>query len=141
MSDLVVSSAIQHRIRELGVLSYPHECCGLLVGFEKETRRVVTGIRPVENQRTDSLHNRFAIDSRILLMAERELEQDGILGFYHSHPDALPQPSDYDLQWAWPWYSYLIVSVVAGQASQMKSWRLLDDRSRFEVETLLNETL
>jgi proteasome lid subunit RPN8/RPN11 len=59
-----------------------------------------------------------------------------LLGFYHSHPDHPARPSQYDLDHAWPFFSYIIVSVRAGVPEGMTSWRLRDDRSGFDPEDL-----
>ena len=45
-----------------------------------------------------------------------------LLGFYHSHPDHPARPSQYDLDHAWPSFSYVIVSVMAGEPADMRSW-------------------
>ena len=57
-----------------------------------------------------------------------------LIGWYHSHPDHPARPSEFDREHAWPWYSYVIVSVAAGQPQDMTSWRLADDRSHFLPE-------
>jgi len=72
-------------------------------------------------------------DSARLPTRERGLE---LIGWYHSHPDHPPLPSEYDRAHAWPWYSYVIVSVTDGEAKQMLSWRLTDDRLRFTPEEI-----
>ena len=59
-----------------------------------------------------------------------------LLGFYHSHPDHPARPSQYDLDHAWPFFSYVIVSVRGGTAEDMTSWRLREDRSAFDQESL-----
>jgi proteasome lid subunit RPN8/RPN11 len=59
-----------------------------------------------------------------------------LLGFYHSHPDHPAEPSQFDLDHAWPNLSYLIVSVRQGQPKEARSWRLKPDRSAFEEEFL-----
>jgi proteasome lid subunit RPN8/RPN11 len=70
--------------------------------------------------------------------AERRATESGcaLLGFYHSHPDHPARPSHYDLDHAWPFFSYIIVSVRAGKPEAMTSWRLREDRSRFDPERL-----
>jgi proteasome lid subunit RPN8/RPN11 len=60
-----------------------------------------------------------------------------VIGFYHSHPDHPAVPSQFDLDHAWPVYSYLIVSVIQGQSAELTSWELVEDRSRFEAEPLV----
>ena len=59
-----------------------------------------------------------------------------MIGWYHSHPDHPARPSDYDRDHAWPWYSYIIVSVQSGVPQDMTSWRLEDDRSGFLEEKI-----
>jgi proteasome lid subunit RPN8/RPN11 len=59
-----------------------------------------------------------------------------VLGFFHSHPDHPARPSAFDLEHAWPYYSYLIVSVVDGKVAGIASWRLAADRTRFDPEPL-----
>jgi proteasome lid subunit RPN8/RPN11 len=59
-----------------------------------------------------------------------------LLGFYHSHPDHPARPSQYDLDHAWPFFSYVIVSVQKGESRDMTSWRLREDRSAFDQEDL-----
>ena len=59
-----------------------------------------------------------------------------LLGFYHSHPDHPARPSQYDLDHAWPFFSYIIVSVRGGVPEDMTSWRLQEDRSAFDQEDL-----
>jgi len=59
-----------------------------------------------------------------------------VVGFFHSHPDHPASPSAFDLEHAWPYYSYLIVSVGRGRVADARAWRLATDRSRFEPETL-----
>ena len=60
-----------------------------------------------------------------------------LLGFYHSHPDHPARPSQYDLDHAWPFFSYIIVSVAGGVPQDMTSWRLRDDRSTFDPDDLV----
>ena len=66
----------------------------------------------------------------------RATEGGDLLGFYHSHPDHPARPSQYDLDHAWPFFSYIIVSVQKGEPQDMTSWRLREDRSAFDQEDL-----
>jgi proteasome lid subunit RPN8/RPN11 len=70
--------------------------------------------------------------------ADRAAEARGldVVGWYHSHPDHPARPSEYDREHAWPWYSYIIVSVTKGVAGEMTSWRLQDDRAGYEKERI-----
>ncbi len=115
---------------------YPNECCGILVGSVEGGQKTVTQLLVTQNQRKDSLRNRYLIDPSVLYRVESELRGTGksILGFFHSHPDAPARPSLYDQEHAWPWYSYLIVSVMAGKTADRTVWQLKPDRSGFEQE-------
>ena len=118
--------------------AYPEEGCGVLLGRELDGRRLIERVVGFENQREDSRHNRYLISPEQFLAAEmqgRELGLD-VLGFFHSHPDHPARPSTFDLEHAWPYYSYLIVSVLAGRVADWRSWRLAEDRSQFEPEPL-----
>jgi proteasome lid subunit RPN8/RPN11 len=126
------------RIRAHLCRIYPDEGCGVLLGRDGEGAREVVGVVPLENRHGDSLHNRYLVAPEQFLAAERAARNAGIevIGFFHSHPDHPPRPSAFDLQHAWPYYSYLIVNVTRGEAAEARSWRLVDDRSRFEEERL-----
>lgn len=126
-------------IRRHGEASYPHECCGLLLGQfageERETREVF----PMRNANTASPENRFDFDPQEHLAAQRQARERGleVVGFYHSHPNHPARPSQYDLEHAaWPGYSYLIVRVQQGQAQDINSYELAEDRSHFIQEPI-----
>lgn len=118
--------------------AYPEEGCGALLGRDEGERRLIERVAPFENRREDSRHNRYLIAPEQLLVVERDARAAGldVLGFYHSHPDHPAMPSAFDLEHAWPYYSYLIVSVVNGRPADARAWRLVADRSRFEPEKL-----
>ncbi len=116
---------------------YPYECCGLLLGRYEAEGKIVTETHPISNAREESAkRNRFLIQPEELLRGEqyarsRELE---IVGFYHSHPDSPARPSQYDLEHAWPTYSYIIVSTSEGGSGDLFSWEQEPDRSKFNPE-------
>ena len=135
-------------IQEHGERDYPHECCGLLIGrFSEGGHKTVFEIYPISNAREEEhKRNRFLIRPEELLRGERYARQHEleVTGFYHSHPDCEAQPSKYDLEHAWPTYSYIIVSVREGYAVELRSWELEVGRSQFnreEMETLKGVTL
>jgi proteasome lid subunit RPN8/RPN11 len=121
-----------------GEETYPHECCGFLLGRRDGDRKRVEGVRRAGNARDDSPRNRYLITPEEMLHAERDARQAGqvILGFYHSHPDVPARPSQYDLEHAWPVYSFVIMSVQKGKAVEMFSWVLVEDQSRFDEEAI-----
>jgi proteasome lid subunit RPN8/RPN11 len=130
------------RIREHGAETYPHECCGALLGSEREGEREVAEIVPLTNQSNDSPRNRFSITPEDVRDAEAAARKAGLdlIGWYHSHPDAPARPSEFDREHAWPWYSYMIVSVEAQVPREMNSWRLADDRSHYDAEEIQIDT-
>ena len=129
-----LSKRLLHQIHLHLESGYPNEACGVMLG----KHGVVTEIASADNERTDSARNRYLIDPLAYMKIERGADQRGleVLGIYHSHPDVAAWPSQFDLDHAWPNFSYLIVSVVKGKAVESNSWRLRDDRSAFEREAV-----
>jgi proteasome lid subunit RPN8/RPN11 len=136
---LRLSQELAERIRAHGVKTYPNECCGALLGSDGDASRKVVEILPLENQRDDSPRNRFAITPHDVREAEEVARRAGLelIGWYHSHPDAPARPSEFDREHAWPWYSYVIVSVRERVPQEMNSWLLADDRSHYESEEIV----
>jgi proteasome lid subunit RPN8/RPN11 len=136
---ITISKQQLDEIREHGVRDYPYECCGLLLGRYTAEGKVVTETYPISNAREESAkRNRVLITPEELMRGERyaasrDLE---VVGFYHSHPDSHAVPSNYDLEHAWPTYSYIIVSTRADQATDLFSWEQQEDRSRFNQEEI-----
>ena len=50
-----------------------------------------------------------------------------MLGFYHSHPDHPARPSETDRLAAWPFYSYVLVSIMKAKPAEMTSWTLYQE--------------
>jgi proteasome lid subunit RPN8/RPN11 len=127
-----------------GESDYPHECCGLLLGsFAAGGLKAITEVYPISNAREEQAkRNRFLIRPEELMRGEQYAEKRGldVVGFYHSHPDHPAVPSGYDLEHAWPLYSYIIVSVSDGAAQDLRSWEMKPDRSRFTEEEILAVT-
>ena len=126
---LKLGRATYDSIRRHGEETYPHECCGVLLGrVEDDGSRVVTSAARCGNTRTDSAHNRYNIDPRELVRAQREGRERGedIVGFYHSHPDHTARWSSTDLAEAhWFGCSYVITSVENGAAAITNSFELI----------------
>jgi proteasome lid subunit RPN8/RPN11 len=139
--SIVVSEGHLDEIRRHGEADYPHECCGLLIGsFGGDGRKVTEEIFPISNAREEAAkRNRFLIAPEDLLRGEKHARKLGrdVVGFYHSHPDHPAVPSQFDLDHAWPVYSYIIVSVKEGKAADVFSYEMRSDRSRFDSEDLL----
>jgi proteasome lid subunit RPN8/RPN11 len=121
-------------IRRHGEETFPHECCGALIGKDD----VVTAAVPLPNTTEEGPRRRFLVRPSDYMAAERAASTHGgdLLGFYHSHPDHPARPSQFDLDHAWPNFAYVIVSVMSGHAADMTVWYLKEDRSSFDEGTL-----
>jgi len=138
---LQLTSEQQSAIATHGVLDYPYECCGLLLGhFASDGAKVCAELFPISNAREEAAkRNRFLIRPEELLRGEQRAAAKGldIVGFYHSHPDHPAVPSAYDLEHAWPVYSYIVVAIKSGHAEELRSWEMQTDRTRFDEEEIL----
>jgi proteasome lid subunit RPN8/RPN11 len=109
--------------------TYPHECCGFLLGGFDDV--LVRQVRRATNQNTDRT-DRFIISAAEY--AQTQFAADGagleIIGVYHSHPDWPPIPSQTDMESAWEEVYYLIVSVHEGMPLDTNVWRLTSDGLR-----------
>ena len=134
---LHLTPATEQAIRQHAESSYPHECCGAMLG--SADGRVLEAM-PLENVTTEERRRRFLVSPEAYRAAEQRADATGaaLVGIYHSHPDHPAEPSATDLAAAWPNLSYLIVSVQSGRVVAMRSWRLRADRSRFDEETVLS---
>ena len=136
MSDrrLTISARVDEAIRRHGEETYPHECCGALVGRGDGVIDAVA----LPNTTEEGPRRRFLVRPSDYRLAERRATELGgeLLGFYHSHPDHPAKPSQYDLDHAWPTFAYVIVAVAAGASQAMTVWFLKDDRSIFEEGSL-----
>jgi proteasome lid subunit RPN8/RPN11 len=119
--------------------AYPEECAGAIVGMDVGEIKIVVDVWRAENVHEDERSRRFLIEpTKIREFEERVAEMDmDLLGFYHSHPDHLAEPSDYDREHAWPYYSYVIASVGGDGVQEMRSWVLKHDRSGYEEEPIV----
>lgn len=140
MPGLALPTVVDAAVRAHGRETFPHECCGALLGRDG----VVHEAFALANTTEEGPRRRFLVRPDDYRMAEtraREADLD-LLGFYHSHPNHPARPSQYDLDHAWPSFSYVIVSVMAGEDQLLTSWRLKADRSAFDEESVtLNSSL
>jgi proteasome lid subunit RPN8/RPN11 len=131
---LTITAAVDQAIRAHGQQTYPHECCGALLGRDDRATDLVA----LPNTTEEGPRRRFLVRPLDYQQAERRATELGVelLGFYHSHPDHPARPSQYDLDHAWPTFAYIIVAVAQTVATDMTVWFLKDDRSSFEEGTL-----
>ena len=136
---ITIANEQLNEIREHGVRDHPYECCGLLLGRFSAEGKIVQETYPISNAREESAkRNRFLIEPVELMRGERYAREHDleIVGFYHSHPDSPAAPSLYDLEHAWPTYSYIIVKTLADEATDLFSWEQEPDRSKFNQEEI-----
>ena len=135
---LKIGNELLQRIHAHGLETYPHECCGAILGRDDEYSREVLDLLPLANRRNDSPRNRFEVTPDDVRLAEKTASEKKIelIGWYHSHPDAPARPSEFAREHAWPWYSYIIVSVLKGAPADTTSWRLHDDRAAYDPEAI-----
>lgn len=123
--------------------TYPHECCGLLLGKIVDGVKVLVEVLPVANLREEEAkRNRYLISSEERFRAELAARKRGlgVIGCYHSHPDAPAKPSEFDREHApFPVESFMIVSVQDGISQKLTSWVLSDDRAVFHPEEIIEE--
>jgi len=136
LAVIVIADELRKQIEREGAEAYPNECCGIMIGVDVGGKRIVQRLEKVENQfEAGERYHRFSITPRDLLKADKRAGEEGklVLGFYHSHPDHPARPSEYDRSHAWPFYSYVIVSIMERKAADMMSW-MLDDATEQFVE-------
>lgn len=131
---IVLPKDVDAAIRAHGREAFPHECCGALLGRDGVVREAYA----LPNTTEEGPRRRFLVRPGDYRAAEQRARDAGLdlLGFYHSHPDHPARPSQYDLDHAWPSFSYVIVSVMAGEDRALTSWQLQADRSAFDEETV-----
>jgi proteasome lid subunit RPN8/RPN11 len=129
-----LTAAVDAAIRAHGRETFPHECCGAMLGKDGVVREALA----MPNTTEEGPRRRFLVRPGDYRVAEQRARDTGLdlLGFYHSHPDHPAKPSQYDLDHAWPSLSYVIVSVMGGADALLTSWRLKDDRSAFDEEAV-----
>ena len=139
---LKVSNPVYEAMREHGEETYPHECCGVMLGHGDETMNEVVEVVRAGNTRTDTAHNRYHIAPQELIRIQRQGREKGldIVGFYHSHPDHPAQWSPTDFAEAhWLGCSYLIMAIEKGAARQTNAFRLTgesEEAKKFEPEPI-----
>ncbi len=120
--------------------TFPEECCGFLLGPSTEPRRIAE-VRRATNVVETNRERRYVIDPRETLQVERSLDGTGheILGFYHSHPNHPAAPSEFDRGHAWPWYAYVILSIVDRVPKDLRAWSLDGEAQTFRPDELTIE--
>ncbi len=135
--DVVVESSAWSEILDHARNEYPDECCGFLVGSDRNSRppagRSVLRTIPARNRSSSTRSRRYLITSEDLLRVEQTLDgtDQAVVGFYHSHPDHPARPSEYDRDHAWPWYTYVVLAVRAGAPGDAGAFELDENSGEF----------
>jgi proteasome lid subunit RPN8/RPN11 len=140
---LEITPELLRQIQAHGEAAYPEEGAGFLLGKDDGDHRQVTAILALDNAREQAArHNRYLLTPQDYLDGENEAARYNldVLGVFHSHPDHPNRPSEFDREWAMPWFSYVITSVDHGRAVGSRSWRLAEDRGRFVEEPIQVES-
>ena len=139
--SISISPDLMSLVHKNGEKAYPDEGAGFLFGKDDGQERLVKGIFELPNQRQgEARRTRYLISAQDYLKAEMEAERVGldVIGVFHSHPDHPNQASEYDREWAQPLFSYIITSIQGGKAVESRSWRLSEDRARFNEEKIIS---
>lgn len=117
--------------------AFPHECCGVMVGtMSADGIKTVEQIIEIENLNKERAHDRYDLDPKGFMRAEKAAGQKGlsIVGIFHSHPDHPSKASETDRLHAWPVYSYLIIAIHKGEYHDHRNWILTEDGSAMVEE-------
>ena len=122
-------------------VAYPLEACGLITGLKINSHILkVIKIVPAQNILVSEANHRFEVDPRTRINLEKEIRgtEEHLIAHYHSHPDHPALPSSTDLQNVHePNLIWLIVSVNAGKAEDIKAHHFCDGKSGFREITIL----
>lgn len=137
--SIQISREVLMLIQSHAERSYPNEGAGFLLGEDRSERAVLDVIGEPNAREECAQRRRYLLIPDDYQKAEQEAERRGLglIGVFHSHPDHPNVPSEFDRQWAQPYFSYVITAVDAGKVSGSRAWRLLEDRSNFVEETIL----
>lgn len=139
-----VKSEHLEQIRRHAEQTYPHECCGFLLGTGEGETNVLAEVYAAENERQDSRETRYLITPQQYKRADDYARSRGlgVIGYYHSHPDHPAAPSGYDLDHScWPGESYIIVAVEQGKAAALNSFTKPDYTQFVQEEILISRDL
>lgn len=133
---IIISNELLERIKTHGEKTYKEECCGAIFGINKDEEKIVKNLYEFKNEKDENRRRRYLITSDQYRLAEKIAKESNLelLGFYHSHPDHPAEPSQFDTEYALPWFLYIIVSVKNGRPGDLTGWILKDDRSEFEKQ-------
>jgi proteasome lid subunit RPN8/RPN11 len=119
-----IPAAIRSIIEAEALVTFPSECCGVLVGRRLADSIEIAQAKPSKNVATQRATDRFEIDPKTLFELHRTLRDgpDQIVGYYHSHPNGEPKPSVTDQEGASePEMIWLIAATDGKSVSQISA--------------------
>jgi proteasome lid subunit RPN8/RPN11 len=134
-----LTQQLQQRIFQQMEGTFPNEGGGFLLGTKQGDDTLIADVIQVENVfETEEQYHRYAMTPQNWMKMEDEADARGLtlVGYYHSHPNHVAIPSEFDREHALPNFVYIITSVMQGKAIEMLVWELTHDRSRFDARTL-----
>lgn len=138
--EIKLNRTVEYQMKSHAEQIYPNEACGFFLGKDSLQNREVSKLLIIENSKKGNQRNRFEISPYNYLLAEQYALSNNLdlLGIYHSHPDHPAVPSTYDLEKALPYFSYIIISVYAGESKDIRSWILNKDQHFIEENLFIN---
>lgn len=143
MRSVRIARELRFAMEDHARQTYPDECCGFLIAGPdppgSSGPRSIVAVEPAPNEFDGERRRRFLLRPEELRAAERRHEPAGrvVAGFYHSHPDHLARPSQFDQEHAWPWYTYVVLAVTANGVEDARAFELDADRQVFDEVALL----
>jgi len=137
-----IPASVLREVYDHAEASYPHECCGLLVGTtDADLNHSVFAARACKNLNEERPQDRYLLDPKDWIRVQREFDGSAweVVGVYHSHPDHPSRPSRTDVEGAAEGYSFVIISVQKGTVARAQSWVLKEAEQKFDEEPLLTE--
>ncbi|HED38607.1 MAG TPA: M67 family peptidase [Ignavibacteria bacterium] len=134
-----INEELIEEIRRHGEKTYNEECCGAVLGEFKDNVHVTHQLIEFENEKNENKQQRYLITPEQYRESENRAKKNNLelLGFYHSHPDHPALPSQFDKDYALPWFIYMIVSVKKGKADDdLTAWVLSEDRKEFKQQEI-----
>lgn len=102
--------------------AFPNECCGVVFGVVDGDQKNGSLAVPMENAYKGSQTDRYEIRQTELLAADEKARKQGLemIAIFHSHPDCDAYFSETDLKNSSSWYSFVVLSIRAGEFSHAK---------------------
>src|SRR5450631_222855 len=118
--------------------TYPNECCGAMLGSTDGEQKNVRAALPLQNAFEGAQAARYELRPEDLLAADKAARERALdlIGIFHSHPDCDAYFSQTDLKNSCPWYSFVVLSIVAGKFDHANSFLPDLDQTRADLEEL-----